>query len=181
VTLAPLRDRIDALSRRLAAFGPPPWLGVTWRAGHDAGPGADMKRLKEAPLPALAGAIASADARVVALQRNPADGEVAAFEAALGRPVLDLTGCNDDLEDVLTLTGLLDDYVCVSNTNVHLRAARGRPSRVLVPNPPWVFTWMAEGSESPWFPGSRIYRQTARGDWSAALAALSRDLEAAWR
>lgn len=43
------------------------------------------------------------------------------------------------------------------HTNVHLRAAAGGASRVLVPNPA-EFRWMAAGSLSPWFPDSKVYR-----------------------
>jgi hypothetical protein len=114
-------------------------------------------------------------ATLVALQRNPEAGEIAAMAGAAGRPVLDLSAVNDDLEDMLALVGLLDEYVAVSNTNVHLRMARARRSRVLVPHPP-DFRWMAEGPESPWFPGSAVYRQTRDGGWDRALAALARDL-----
>ena len=90
-----------------------------------------------------------------------------------------LTALNEDLEGMLALVDLLDDYVCVSNTNFHLRAVRGRVGRVLAPNPP-EFRWMAEGEESPWFPGTRVYRQTTNHDWNPAFAALERDLAAAW-
>ena len=38
---------------------------------------------------------------------------------------------------------------------------------------------MATGSESPWFPGMKIYRQAPDGDWSRAFEALARDLGAA--
>lgn len=168
-------EREDALRRRLAAFGPPPYLAVTWRAGTRGMRGAVFK---EAPPNFMAGAIRGAPGTIVAIQRLPDDGEVAALAARLGRPVMDLTALNDDLEDMLALMGLLDDYICVSNTNVHLRAARGLPCRVLVPNPP-EFRWMAAGAESPWFPGTRVYRQAPDGDWSQAVAALTRDLAAA--
>ena len=80
---------------------------------------------------------------------------------------------------MLALVDALDDYVCVSNLNVQLRAARGRASRVLVPLP-IEFRWMAVGDESPWFPGTPVYRQTADGVWDQAFAALQRDLAAAW-
>jgi hypothetical protein len=112
---------------------------------------------------------------LVALQRQPADGEVEAFAREAGRTVHDLTALNDSLEDMLALLAALDDYVCVSNTNVHLRAGVGGASRVLMPHPP-EFRWMAAGEESPWFPGTRIYRQAPAGDWSAALARLKGDL-----
>lgn len=74
--------------------------------------------------------------------------------------------------DMLALLSLLDEYVTVSNTSVHLRAGTGRTSRVLVPNPP-EYRWMAEGTESPWFPGCKVYRQRLDGSWEAALDALS--------
>ncbi|MCH8137806.1 MAG: hypothetical protein IH926_02440, partial [Proteobacteria bacterium] len=93
----------------------------------------------------------------------------------LGREAHDLTALNDDLEDMLALLALLDEYVTVSNTNVHLSAGAGRTSRVLVPNPP-EWRWMAAGDESPWFPGCRIYRQEVNGDWEGAFARLAGDL-----
>ncbi len=89
-----------------------------------------------------------------------------------------MTSLNDDLEDMLAVLALMDEYVTVSNTNVHLRAGAGRTSRVLVPNPP-EYRWMAEGTESPWFPGCKLYRQKVDGAWDEALAALARDLEEA--
>ena len=136
------------------------------------------RRYKEAPAARLAASLRGVDARVVVLQRQPKPGEVADFANALGRPVLDLSALNDDLEAMLALAGLLDDQICVSNTNVHLAAARGRTCRILLPHPP-EFRWMAAGAESPWFPGMRLYRQTPDGGWDMAFAALGRDLAAA--
>jgi len=112
---------------------------------------------------------------LIALQRNPAPGEVDALAAACGRPVADLCSTNEDLEVMLALLELIDDYIGVSNTNMHLRAAAGRPARVLVPNPA-EWRWMHWGRTSPWFPAFRIYRQALDGDWSAALAGLARDI-----
>jgi len=44
--------------------------------------------LKEAPAALLASALRDIPGSVVVVQRDPADGEIARFEAALGRPVL---------------------------------------------------------------------------------------------
>ena len=133
---------------------------------------------KNAPLDRLATALGAAPGTMIALQRAPEPGELDRLAAALGRPVHDLTALNDDLEAMLALVAALDDYVAVSNTNVHLRAAVGRASRVLVPNPP-EFRWMAEGRESLWFPGTTVYRQETDQDWTLALADLASDLRAA--
>jgi hypothetical protein len=88
--------------------------------------------------------------------------------------VADFTALNDDLEQMLALMSLIDEYVGVSNTNVHLRALANRPTRVLVPCPA-EWRWMAAGA-SPWFPGSGVYRQTPDSRWEDALGALRRDL-----
>ena len=94
---------------------------------------------------------------------------------ALGREAYDLMALNDDLEDMLAALSLLDEYVTVSNTNVHLRIGAGGTCRVLVPNPA-EYRWMSGGDESPWFPGSKVYRQRVDGDWGGAFAALIEDL-----
>jgi hypothetical protein len=53
-----------------------------------------------------------------------------------------------------------------------LRAARENLAGVL-----YAMGRLAE--ESPWFPGFRIYRETAAAGWASALAQLGRDLAAA--
>jgi tetratricopeptide (TPR) repeat protein len=175
VTLEPLADRVAEQRALLEAAGPPPWIGVTWRAGLQ-----QRNRLsKIAPQDALAEAMRGAHGTLIALQRNPEPGEIERFTRIAGRPLHDFTALNSDLEAMLALLGLLDDYVCVSNTNVHLRAARGRPSRVLVPYPA-DYRWMDAGDESPWFPGSPVYRETPQDGWQAAFDRLAADLARAW-
>ena len=172
LALTPLPARLDAMRTRLATLGPPPYLGVTWRAGIR---GQDLGIFKESPLASLAKALASLPGTVLVLQRNPGSGEIDQFSATLGRRAHDLSALNDDLEQMLALLSLIDDYVGVSNTNMHLRAGAGRTAQVLVPSPP-EWRWMAEGKGSPWFPGFSVYRQGYDGDWTQALEELAVDL-----
>lgn len=99
--------------------------------------------------------------------------------AAIGNPMHDFTALNEELEAMLALLALIDDYLGVSNTNMHLRAGAGHTARVLVPCPA-EWRWMATGKKSPWFPGFKIYRQTSHGDWEPALAELASDLAASF-
>ncbi len=166
---------------RLAALGPPPYIGLTWRAGTDviSGPefgAANQRQLfKALRVPVFAQALRGVPGTLVALQRAPGEGEVERLSEAIGAPVHDLSALNDDLPGMLAVLARLQDYVTVSNTNVHLLA--GLPDAVrprahlLVPSPP-EFRWMREGGASPWFPGIPLYRQTPRRDWSGAIAAL---------
>ena len=159
--LLPLPAQVEAMCQRLTTLGPTPYIGVTWRAGT---PIKKLVLYKESPLTKLALALKTAPGTVLVLQRDPKPGEIKAFQEAMGRPVHDFSTLNDDLEAMLALLALLDDYVGVSNTNMHLRAAVGKTARVLVPTPP-EWRWMAEGKESPWFPGFSVYRQGYDGGW----------------
>jgi tetratricopeptide (TPR) repeat protein len=176
VPVLPVR-RAEILER-LAALGPPPYIGMSWRGGvaPEDQQGADAVLYKSIDPEMLVSAIASVSGTVVTLQRNPRPGEIARASRALGRPVHDLTSLNDDLESMLALLSVLDEYIGVSNTNMHLRAAACRSARVLVPAPA-EWRWMQRGKASPWFPGFSIYRQTLQGEWNDALTALKRDLE----
>jgi Flp pilus assembly protein TadD len=175
--IAALPVALDQVREQLQRLGPPPYLGITWRAGTAAREqlGADWVLSKEVPLTALGRALRQAPGTLIALQRNPSPGEIDALAAACERRVGDCTGLNENLEQMLALLSVLDNYVGVSNTNMHLRAAAGRAACVLVPNPA-EWRWLHSGRRSPWFPAFSIYRQSLHGDWAPALDALGRDL-----
>ena len=69
----------------------------------------------------------------------------------------------------------LDEYVGVSNANMHLLAGIGKTARVLVPYP-GEWRWMRRAGPSPWFPNFSLYRQPQSRDWSGALQELRGDL-----
>jgi hypothetical protein len=175
IDLSVLSAHALPLGEELRKFGPPPYIGLTWRAGIQ-----KQNRLsKIAPLQALATGLTGIQATFIALQREPEPDEIEKLAELVGRPVLDMTDLNNDLEAMLALLDRLDDYICVSNTNTHLRAALGKPSRVLVPCPA-DYRWMRSGDGSPWFPGSTVYRETYEDGWNPSLRALTADLAAAY-
>jgi hypothetical protein len=175
--LTPLADRVSELRKHLVDLGAPPYIALSWRGGTplEEQRGLDWSLYKQVPLQQLAQALRGVNATFLALQRGPRPGEIGSLSGRLGARVHDLTEINEDLEAMLALLSLLDDYVGVSNTNMHLRAALGKTARVLVPRPA-EWRWMISGNESPWFPGFRVYRQDPDGDWSAALRRLRADL-----
>jgi tetratricopeptide (TPR) repeat protein len=181
----PLKPRADLVREwraALARAGPAPYVGLTWRAGTDPRATSEFVArremlFKEISLPHLAGATRGVRGTLVSVQRLPAAGETAELARLAGRPVHDLSAINSELEQVTALLATLDEYVGVSNTNMHLRAGLGLTARVLVPYPP-EFRWMADGECSPWFPGFRVYRQRIDRRWDDALAHLDADLRA---
>lgn len=169
LTVLPERDR--EIVEFLESLGPPPYIGCTWRAGVQY----RGKLSKLSPQAAMAEILEPVNGTFVILQRNPRDDEVADLSAVLGDRLRDASKYNEDLEGMLALLGRIDDYVCVSNTNTHLRAARGLSSRVLIPLPP-DYRWMHSGDTSPWFPGTPLYRETADNGWDDAFQKLGNDL-----
>lgn len=176
--LIPQPHRVISMQRYLAQVGPPPYLAVTWRAGTRLSDQRSWRSLalsKEVPLGALGQALRGYSGTIISLQRSPHIGEMAELAAKIGAAVHDASGINDDLEDMLALLTLLDEYIGVSNTNMHLFAGLGRKARVLVPNPA-EWRWMAVGDQSPWFPGFALYRQAYDRTWEGAMTKLRVDL-----
>ncbi len=178
VPLRPDPARVEAWRQRLARLGPPPYLGLTWRAGSRDDDYRQHRFLhKEMPLDVLAESIAGLPGTLLSLQRHPQDGEIEHLARLAQRPVHDLAAANDDLQDALALLACLDHYLGVSNTNMHLRAGLGQTAHVFVPHPP-EWRWRETGDESPWFPGFAVHRQRPDGRWDEAIAHCRRRLAA---
>ena len=168
LALEALPDRVTRLREALDRLGPAPRIALTWRAGIATGGGPVRLQLKKVPVTALGEALRKTRATWLSVQRNPVEGERESLAAALGAPVHDFSAANDDLEEMLALLSLVDDYVGVSNLNTHLRAGLGRSMRALIPFPA-EWRWGVEGVRSDWFPEMTVHRQKSNGDWSAAL------------
>jgi tetratricopeptide (TPR) repeat protein len=170
-------QRRESMAAMLRAFGPPPYIAVTWRAGvmPDEPKPAGKYWAKQISPELIAQSLRPLDARIVIVQRRPQPDDLRQFTDALGREALNLAAMNDDLQDAIALLSLVDEYVAVSNTNLYLRTGVGRSSaRVLVFNPP-EWRWGLHGSASPWFPDFVLYRAAPGRDWADALSRLQRD------
>lgn len=175
--LLPDAGRVAEARARLSQSGPPPYLGITWQGGvrwqDMTAPGASL--FKRVPPAAVGKALVHTRATLISLQRGSLPQDLADLAAAVGRPVQDFSNVNDDLPGAVAVLSLLDDYVAVSNTNVHLNDALGKRTRVLVTSPA-EWRWCLEGARSPWFGHATLYRQTGDGAWDHALARLGADL-----
>ena len=176
--LEALPERVSRMQELLARAGKPPFVAVTWRAGTriiDQRGWRNELLSKEVPIDVLASSFTGFSGTIISLQRNPGEGETPALAAQVSAAVFDASAVNDDLEDMLALLTLIDDYVGVSNTNMHLLAGLGHSARVMVmKTADW--RWMATGTGSPWFPGFVLYRRGGDGTWSDSIGRLRSDL-----
>jgi len=165
---------LEAASSLLVAAGPPPYVGVAWRAGLPSADGTEHLH-KMVPLESLGAAFQGFTGTLDSLQRGAEADELATLSRLTPEPVLDAGPVNNDLDAMLGLLASLDDYVGVSSTNVHLRAGLGLPARILVPQPP-EWRYGRAGATSPWFPGFHLYRENRESGWKDAMGALASDL-----
>ncbi len=168
--ITPLEAHLALVQQRLRSIGPPPYTGFTYRAGLK-GEGALHK---EVPLAELVSLLRERPGTLINLQRGLNIKELQDLETHFHDKVLGVVGDDPDLETMTAVMACLDEYIGVSNTNMHLRAAVGKSGRVLVPHPA-DYKWMAAG-QSPWFPEFKVYRQSVDGGWGAAFATLLLDL-----
>ena len=89
--------------------------------------------------------------------------------------ITDLSAELNDFEDTAAVIAQLDLVICVDTSVAHLAGALGKPVWILLPfAPDW--RWLLDRTDSPWYPGARLYRQTRIGDWSSLIQRVAADL-----
>lgn len=87
----------------------------------------------------------------------------------------DIESGNEDFADTAAIVARLDLMISVDTAMVHLAGALGCPVWALIPvYPDW--RWMRDRSDSPWYPGLRLFRQHALGEWSPVVNEVAREL-----
>jgi tetratricopeptide (TPR) repeat protein len=90
-------------------------------------------------------------------------------------PLIDVMDEMEDFADTAALIANLDLVISVDTAVAHLAASLGRPVWLL-DRFDACWRWLADRTDSPWYPGLRIYRQPRPGDWVSVLANVVRDL-----
>ncbi len=81
-----------------------------------------------------------------------------------------------DFAETAALMTQMDLIVSVDTAAAHLAGALGRPSWLLLAySADW--RWMRERGDTPWYPSTRLFRQTKRDDWQSVLDTLTRQLD----
>lgn len=81
----------------------------------------------------------------------------------------------DDTADMLAEVDLL---VCVDTAVAHLAGAMGVPCWLLLPDYLCDWRWQRNGTHTPWYPATRLFRQSSPGDWAGVIHQVAAGLQA---
>jgi len=109
----------------------------------------------------------------VSLQKGEAAAQI--HQAGHGFQAVDWTDELHDFAATAALVASLDLVIGVDTAVVHLAGALGRPVWVLS-RLDGCWRWLRDREDTPWYPRTRLYRQTRWADWSDPVARLTADL-----
>ncbi len=160
--------RVAAWSARL---GPKTRLriGLAW-AGRPYPP---INHARDMPLAALR-PLLDLDADFISVQKDIAAADLGTLA---GLPVVARHGESlEDFADTAALIANLDLLIAVDTSVVHLAGALGKPVWVMNRYAP-CWRWLRDRSDSPWYPGARLFKQAAFGDWAGVIGQVRTALE----
>ncbi|MBF0139781.1 MAG: tetratricopeptide repeat protein [Magnetococcales bacterium] len=111
---------------------------------------------------------------LVSLQKEAAREQI--FHQDCPVNVLDVGPDLHDFAETAAVVDNLDLVITIDTAVAHLAGGMGKPVWILLPfAPDW--RWTLDRERSPWYPSSRLYRQTRANQWEEPIARLVADLE----
>jgi tetratricopeptide (TPR) repeat protein len=81
----------------------------------------------------------------------------------------------DEFADTASLVAALDLVISVDRSVAHLAGAMDKPLMILLSvESDW--RWLTDRSDSPWYPGAKLFRQRKWGQWDEVFQAVAADL-----
>ena len=163
-------SQVQACSRRLSREHLN--VGIVW-AGQ---PGLEYDKYRSMPLCMLEPLSHIEGVSLFSLQRGDAAQQL--DRSPMKTKVQDLEQWCSDMADSAAAIAALDLIVTVDTSIAHLTGALAKPVWIMLPFlPDW--RWLLQGTNSPWYPAARLFRQSAPGDWPGLVRELASELQLA--
>lgn len=150
-------------------------VGVGWQGNPDF----EADHLRSPPLSAFAPLRACTSAAFVCLQQRHGREQLPRSPLPMVDIATELDRGPDGFVDTAAVLASLSLVITSDTALAHLSGAMGRPTWVVLPYAA-DWRWMVARTDSPWYPGMRLFRQPAPGAWTpvfeAVAAALGRVL-----
>ncbi|MDP6841711.1 MAG: tetratricopeptide repeat protein [Rhodospirillales bacterium] len=169
--LKPDQARRDEFRARLEAFGPPPYVGISWRSGADLSGGA-----KTIPLHQWRKILLQGPATFVNLQDGDTDDDVDKAARLSGARIYTDPGLDrfTDLDGLAAMTAALDQVITTSNITPMIAGAVGVPCWIMLRKSAYWY-WGTAATQSPFFASVKCYRQSTPGEWEDVIEQLALD------
>jgi tetratricopeptide (TPR) repeat protein len=145
-------------------------VGLAW-AGN---PNFKRDKRRSIPLEALMPLAGLPQVDFFSLQNGEAARQMDALKERF--PIRDAASTSKDFAATAARMATLDLVISVDTAIAHLAGAMELPVWVLLPHQA-DWRWLADRSDSPWYPTAQLFRQPAPGDWESVAAALCRQLQ----
>jgi hypothetical protein len=159
---------VNEYRSKLAALGPGPKIGISWRGGLP-GTRRALRSISPADLHALR---VSPNVHWISLQYGDVGDDVQTINQRGDVHVHHWPDIIADQDRLAALICATDLTLSVQTAAAHLSGALGKPTWVLVPA---IAEWRygADGDSMPWYPAARLWRQQAGEPWVALLDRVS--------
>ncbi len=181
-----LRVGADAMGAAVPYLTPDPALVAAWRerlAGEQrlrvgvvwgGNPANPNHRRRSISLHQLAPVLRNPRVAFYSLQRGPQSKDLEHVPENVR--LVDLGSQCEAVMDTAAVMMNLDLIISADTMPAHLAGALGRPVWLLLHSvPDW--RWMMERDDSPWYPSTRLFRQTSPGDWTGVTGRLAAALD----
>ena len=153
-------DQVATWRQRLLGEGETIKVGLRW-AGN---PNNSEDRRRSCPLALFSGLAGIEALTLIGLNNEPMADSDQALARGLG--LVDYSTHLTSFAATAALLVNLDLVIAVDTAVLHLAGALGVPSWALLRfSPHWP--WLLQRSDSPWYPGMRLFRQPRPGDWQS--------------
>ena len=156
-------------------------IGLVWRSGGRDGNWSTViqheKRRRDIALPQLL-SLHSLPAQFYSLQVDEfALEELQALSAACAWQIADYHADLRDFAETAGLINQLDLVLGVDTAATHLAGALGKPTWIFR-NTDAAFRWLNNRADSPWYPNTRLFQQSQRGEWQDVITRVEQALRA---
>ena len=138
-----------------------PRIGISW-AGRQNGA---IGSIRDVPF-ALLSPFFEVDADIFSLQKDAPFNDFPDKHETLR--LIDYCEKFEDFSDTAAFIEQLDLVICVDSVIAHLAGALGKPCWLMLGFAN-EWRWQLERSDSPWYPTTRLFRQTRPGDWHSVV------------
>ena len=163
---AACRKRYDKLGEGLK-------IGISWRSGNQT-----VGHERSVPLDLWDGVLGQAGCQFINLQYGDVEADIGDVQERLGVSIHrdDSIDPLASMDDWAAQMAALDLVISVDNSTVQLSGALGITTWTMLSYVP-EWRWLAKGTDSPWHPLMRVFRQPTRGCWDPVFKEVADALD----